>query len=195
MTISILLFLHVLLTMWPIKRRALCSLYLNQGRSLGLSQPVEYVRSECMCLPRLRSKNNSFCLVLNLSLSSSLPPLFLSCHPFLLSSCFPMMLTIGRQLLGCEEAQTTWKNWHTEELRLPADGQHQPASWLSEAPWKWILQTSFPPWLWHQLTSDWNLTNHQAKPQRLIPDPQTLRNDELFLVSMWYLRARTCQVL
>lgn len=59
------LFLDVLLIVWPTKKSPLGSLSLNLGRSLELSQPMEHVRIDLRCLPRLGSKKGSFCLVSN----------------------------------------------------------------------------------------------------------------------------------
>lgn len=141
----------------------------------------------------------------SLSLSSAFPPSYLPSLtptfflPSLPPSLFfpPWMLTIGRQLPCCEEAQTTGENWHTEELGFPADGQHQPVSWLMRLLGNGFYNQAFLPELSMILAPAniwWNLTNHQAKPL-LIPDPQTPCNNELFLVSKWCLRSRTCKVL
>lgn len=160
MTISILVFLNVFLTMWPIKRRVLCSLSLNLGRSLGLSQSVEYVRSVCMCPPRLGSKNNKVSVWLQISITVFFSPSSLfSCHPFLLPSYFPMDAhnwKAAARLWGSPDhlGKLTYRGTEAS-LRWPV-----PTCQVSEAPWKWILQPSFPPWafrwLWHQLTHDWN---------------------------------------
>lgn len=56
------------------RKGVLCSLSFNVERSLELSQPMEYDRSDPRCLPRLDSKKDSFFLASDLSLSLSLLP-------------------------------------------------------------------------------------------------------------------------
>lgn len=178
------LFLDVLLTMWLTNRRVLCSLSLNMERGLGLSAPMEHDRNDSMCLPRLGSKK--------VKVSTWLP----------ISVSFPrsLLLSLLHSFPPQPVARLRGSPDHLERLtcRGPEASCKQPAPPCQPLEWGSLKMhsTAKPSSLRFQVTltpaNAW-LQPHEPPSQATLDSrpTETVRDNELFLVSESCLRARS----